>query len=86
MTPHEKNMRIMKELLRKAKKRRVIMRLEELAAKREEVKRGKDERDFRRFLRKDSSSIRQLLNRSISKISRLERKIDRIIKKNKLKS
>ncbi len=86
MTPHEKNMRIMKELLRKAKKRRVIMRLEELAAKREEVKRRKDERDFKQFLRKDSSSIRQLLNRSISKISRLERKIDRIIKKNKLKS
>ncbi len=87
VTNNDKSMKNWKVILQKLKKRREEnMRAAELATKREEEKRRKEERDFRLLLRKDATRTRQLLNGYQSKISRLEKKLDRIIKKNKLKS
>ena len=76
-----------KEILRKLKEQRdKRMKQEELDARREEERYRKDERDFRLQLKKDASSTRQMIKSYMLRISMLEKKLNRIIQKNKLKS
>lgn len=82
-----KKIRTLITRLRKIRRwREKTARLAELAAKREKEKLRREERKFRLQLKKDSTRTRRLVYGYTSKVSSLEKKLDRIIKKNKLKS
>ena len=87
MIPQERKVKNWKEILRKLREQRdKRMKQEELAAKREEEKYRKEERDFRMLLKRDADRTNQMMKVYMSKLSKLEKKLDRIIQKNKLKS
>ena len=75
-----------KEILRKLREQRdKRMKQEELTAKKEEEKYRKEERDFRMLLKRDADRTNQMIKGYMSRILRLEKRLDRIIQKNKLK-
>ena len=94
MTAHERNIRSWKLKLRKLKERRMkAMRKMERSAKREEEKLKKEEgrlrtqeKRFRDRLKEESVKTFQLLNRHELRISKMEKLLIRIIKKNKLRN
>lgn len=87
MTTRSKKMESLMTRFRKIRRQREkTARLEELAAKREKERLKKEEKKFRLRLKKSLNKSRQLAYRHTAKISILEKKLDRILKKNKLKT
>lgn len=93
MATYEKTMKEWKSLVRKMKKRRgQAMDLARRAAKiadaklqQGEAKLKKEEKEFKKLLKKEASKTVQLVSKYGAQVSALEKKIVKVIKKNKLK-
>jgi hypothetical protein len=93
MATYEKALKEWKSLLRKMKKRRGqamdlakrATKIAETKLQQGEAKLKKEEKEFKKLLKKEATRTVKLVNEYGSKVSSLEKKIVRIIQKNKLK-
>jgi hypothetical protein len=93
MATFDKTLKEWKSLLRKMKKRRGqavdlarrAVKIADSKLQQGEVKLKKQEKEFKKQLKKEAAKTIQVVSKYGAKVSALERKIVRIIQKNKLK-